>query len=366
MPVRKRNDTLKGIKCKMKISVLITAIGFLGSLISIFLCFFQVKDPINILKKDMGFIIIWLSLMSIGIVNLYNSIDTSEPNISVNEIDDQEASIVAEQNKDVPQPNDEEANLSEVESLIKQNWDLIQQLKEQYSDEDTKIIENNSVKFWVYEKAGYIYSDLKKTGKYEILEGEIVSPYKVVILDYSSDDIIYEFSPEDSNFIKYSPGNQDKFYCIIFHENYDVYVTPPIQVVGGETDLSNDIFLSKKDDKYTPLFQLCANKKDSSDEYYVNCSTDYRVLFYCQKINSNKSKTYNHAKVLDSGILSCYGYEYFSLNTNYVMELSLYHESNPDLELSNTTFNGFIKNSNLVDINFSIDSENKAEDKTEE
>ncbi len=70
--------------------------------------------------------------------------------------------------------------------------------------------------------------------------------------------------------------------------------------------------------------------------------------------------------MLELGILSLNNYSYFSLNTDCVMDLFLYHESNRDLKLANNTFDGSVTNSNLVKIIFSINNENDTRDQIEE
>ena len=55
----------------MLMSIIITAAGLLGVLVSIVFIFFKVKEPIEITKKDTIYIIIWLILMTLGGVNLY-------------------------------------------------------------------------------------------------------------------------------------------------------------------------------------------------------------------------------------------------------------------------------------------------------
>ena len=227
----------------MGISILIDAVGISGLFITILSIFFQVKPSSErtISKWNMTFIILWLVLVVIGSLNLYyecnrNNVDSCEQSGSIDETINQEISKSNEDDDNSQEDDDEDLTSSLTpEELIEQNLDLILQLKEEYSDTDTVTIENdNNVKFEIYEKAGYIYRDLTKTGKHEILSGCYVPFVKVIILDYFSNEIIYDFVPNENKYIYFAPGNNNKFYGVFFHDDYDIYVTPPIQVVGGD------------------------------------------------------------------------------------------------------------------------------------
>ncbi len=218
-------------------------------------------------------------------VNINESDDKNDNND--NTVEDNNNSIQEEtyptdsQKNNVPQCDDEYSSLSEEEFLIQQNWDLIQQLKAEYLDEDTEIFENNCINLCFNEIGGYLYSNLMKSENYDILKGKGVVPTKVFIIDYFSDEIIYEFSPKQLSSIWYFPGNPNSFYCVAFHESYDIFVSPPIQVVGGDSFGRLDIYFNKKDYEFTPLFQLSAYIYDSkSDISPFICSSDYKVSLY--------------------------------------------------------------------------------------
>lgn len=128
----------------MLMSIIITAAGLLGVLVSIVFIFFKVKEPIEITKKDTIYIIIWLILMTLGGVNLYfvynndNNVKSGEENNNIQESDDQDQPSSTEEVYTIA--NDD--TLSEKELLlIKQNYELIQQLKAEYTDEDTITIQ---------------------------------------------------------------------------------------------------------------------------------------------------------------------------------------------------------------------------------
>lgn len=355
------------------ISILTTTVGIFGLLITVFLAFFQVKNPVKISKKDTIFIGVWLFLCILGCVNIYyakrvsnekvsNQQDDDYINVKMNSQDDNEGN--KQNNKDKTEnknSNDDidnkgNNNLSEEEILIVENNDLIQELKN--FNKSTKIFHSKSIELSFSETAGYIYSDIQKNGKFEKLGGERVTPSKVIVLDYYSDEIIYTFNSQENNCIEYFPNNTDKFYCIIYHEKYNLYVTQPIQVVGGDSYGSMHILLNKESDKYTPLFQLHAYMRDLHiDENYSTCSSDYGVLMQCKNIYSDKGNITLFTDILDSGIISYCGCSYISLNSNYIVDLFLYEESHGDSILSNTTLDKVVTDSNVIKIYFDIINE---------
>lgn len=253
--------------------------------------------------------------------------------------------------------------LSKEELLIKQNLDLIQQLKSEYFDQqDIKISLGNRVTLRFYENAGYIYSDLEGTELCCKLVGEKIIPSNVIVLDYISDKIIYTFTPENGNYIHYAPGNQKEFYCVVFCDNYDIYVTPPMYSASNADIFKPvDICLNKTDSKYSPLFQVRPYKRDLKlNEWFQPCSSDYVVEFKCKKTSSDYDDRY-FAVILDSGVLSFYNGTYFSLNTNYVIDFFLYNRDDLNKQLSNNTFDRSVSNTNYAEIYFLINNENDIE-----
>lgn len=347
----------------MRIDILITVSGFLGLLITILSLFFDVKPAKrNISKRDMGFIILWLALTILGIVNLYyirsgNNINDSQQSNDTQNANIPETSISTEEGGSEPESSTDnaETNLSEDELLIKQNFDLIQQLKAEYTDKDAQVIENDSVEFSFYEIAGYMYQDLLKSGKANILAGKTVSPDRVIIFDYSNDDIIYSYSPENNNIIHY-PDSQKKFYCVVFHDDYDVYVSPPIQTIGGESYNDISVYLDKKDSEYTSLFQTRLYMRSSnSDESYSIVSDNYIVQYSCRDLYSDNGSTTYQIRMSNSGIISSGRFSYFSLNTNYVMNVFLCNIDD-ESRLAQKTVDSSTANSNLVEVYFEIDN----------
>lgn len=345
------------------INIIITASGLIGLVITILSLFFDVK-PFKraICKKDMVLIIIWLSLAILGIVNLYYMRKENDDAIeNQSEIDIHESSSSIEEGDSESESSTE--TLSEDELLIEQNFDLIQQLKAEYSDEDTKILESDTVFLSFSERAGYVFRDLKENAMSCNLSGIKVTPSKVIILDYFNDEIIYSFTPKQEGDIEYLPGDQNKFYCVVFHDEYEIYVTPPVSVVGGEKKYGFHSWLNTKDEEYTPLFQIRTYIRDSKlDNSYSIISNDYIIkVQYNSKDSGNKS--YAHEmEISEYGILSYSGFTYFSLNTNYEMYISLYRKTDDDPELiEQQIFDGTISNSNLINLYFDLEDENTSE-----
>lgn len=195
-----------------------------------------------------------------------------------------------------------------------------------------------------------------------MLAGAYVSSAKVIILDYFSDNKIYEYDSK-GDITRYVPANHDKFYCVVVHNDYDLYVTPPIQVIGGERYNDVDIYLDKKGISYTPLSQirLCV-QNSKSDESHSSTPSDYIVRFNCTSINNGGGYlTYVIDKIPNSGILSCGKCSYFSLNTDYKLDISLYHQADDTSQLAHQTYDGSFRDSNSVaEIIFELDNENDA------
>lgn len=348
------------------IAILLTALGAVGLPIAILPIFIEVKpdQKKHVSVKEMIHILMWLALMVLGIVNLYvvfnagnGNNDGRGDNIRMEgnqESDEQDGEDAAKQDE-----GGENADLSQEEVLIKQNSDLVQQLKAEYSDMDTKVIESESGSVWfnIYERAGYIFEDLKKTGEGYELCGEQISSAKVVILDYASDEIIFTLTSSEGSAVRYSPGNQNTFYCVVFHDDYNVYVTRPFQVVNGSNYGTISISLEKKDSQYTPLFQLRLQMRDSgTDGKYINVPSDYDACFSCKKkVKDDKIGMSYIGGTSESGILSWGDETYFSLNTDYVIDVYLRRVSD-NIESTNQVFDGSITNSNQIDLYFEFDN----------
>lgn len=340
----------------MLIGILVTAAGFLGIEITILAIFFQVKPSKErtIHPKTMALIIIWLTLMTLGFVNLYYTLSGKNDDPGKR---DENSITASEEIATTTATDDKNAVYPQEESFINKNHHLIQQLKKSYSEADTKTVENDRVNFRITEKAGFVYQDLMRRGEPDILDGVLVSSAKVIVLDYDSDDIIYVYTSSNGT-VCHLPSNHDKFYCVVVHDDYDIYVTSPIQVVGGEEYGSVEIHLNKKGSNYTPLSQIHLHIGDSkSDRQYSINPTDYAIRFSCKTTYDGTGSTSYSMSMPASGILSLHEGTYFSLNTDYVMDISLFHSSDKDTELANQTFDGLITDSNLTEIFFELDNE---------
>lgn len=344
----------------MWISVLVTASGFIGLAVTILSIFLEIKpaQKIHISAVEMFFVIVCLALLILGSVNLYYVLgsrndEQEKQNSSIQEWDDPGED-------DVQTVEDLDEDLSSEELFVRQNLDLIQQLKSEYSETDMRVVESesNSVQFFIQERAGYVFQNLMKTGEYDILGGDDVSAAKMIVLDYNSDEIICTLTSDENGLVRYSPGNQNTFYCIVSHEDYDIYVTPPLQVISGEYLGSFSIYLEEKGSEYMPLCQFRLFVKDSDKNVKPSAATSkYDVLIHFEKIFANdSSRSGGFRKALDdTGILSCRG-TYFSISTKYVMDISLLYVDY-NLQSTHQRIDSPVTNSNQVDLYFEFDTE---------
>lgn len=338
----------------MLLGVLVTAAGFIGLFITIVSLYYEIipSKKKKITKQNMTLIIIWLALFFLGFTNLYYIRNENQGSISSGSTDNHGED-------DSNTMTDKEDPFLQEKLFIEENYDYIQQIKSSYSEADTKIIEDDTVDFRIVEKAGYIYQDLMKTGKPEILAGSFVNSAQIIILDYLSDDIIYTYTSQNG-IIHHLPGNQNKFYCVVMHEDYDICVTQPIQVIEKEHEKyynGIDIYLDKKNSNYTPLSRICLYMRDlkSNDESPSVITDDYIIRFTCINTNSKSNSSSFQINTLNSGILSYSEKSFFCLNTNYIMQISLYHKSDDNHVLAQQTFDGSIIDSNLTEIIFEVD-----------
>lgn len=343
------------------ISIITTASSLLGLVISIISLFFDLKtSKRKIHKKDTIFIIIWCGLAILGFVNLYykhneNDIVSEEPNNSI------QTTNVQEDNSGQEVEIDEKINnFSEEKLLVQQNFDLIQQLKSEYTNKDTLIIEHDTVNIFFSERAGYIFQNLRKTEKTYELDGIVATPLKAIILDYYSDEIIYSYNLDQEGNIEYSPGDKNKFYCVFLHTDYEISVTPPISAVGGEYGYAIPYYINTRDDEYTSLFQIRIYIQGlNSDNTNSNIFDDYIIKIQCNDMVSGNNGEMYEMEISELGILSYQGNTYFSLNTDYEMSIFLYRKIDNSSELvAQETFEGSVTNTNQKDIIFILDNEN--------
>lgn len=356
------------------IGILTTTAGAMALPLSVFLAFFVVKPEQRpqLSRRAMAAAIFFLALFVLGCVNLYMVCNIGN--------EDRGQPVREDQTEDSQEPDGQggqdgskqeaggighsispEEDLSPEELLVEQNWDEIQRQKAAYSEADTEKLgsEGGDVSLYVCEKAGCIFQDQMKTGDCRALAGAAVSSAKVLIMDYSTDTMICTLSSEKYGSVRYSPGNQKKFYAIVFHDNYDICVTCPFQVVNEDRNNWADIFLEKKDCQYTPLFQLrlYMPNLDAGGEYST-VPAGYDTRFRPKNIYEDRFGSSYPGSASESGILRWDNRSYFSLSTDYVVEVWLLRESGTDwIESKHETFDGSVTNSNQIDLFFEFDQE---------
>lgn len=248
------------------------------------------------------------------------------------------------------------------EDPIVQNLDAILQKKAEYTYSDTQQIECDRVWIWIYEKAGYIYNSLQKSDDPVILEGKKLDSVIVYFLDYETDNVICTLLSSNGA-VEYYPGNTRKFYCVVATSEYELYVSKPIQALGGDNSRAISILLDKIEDKYSPLFQVRLEGCDSSQSSQ-DCSlfSDAAVCFYCMDTYSEHGDSYYQVRTTDSGIVEHHwSKSYFSLNTRYVLNVSLklIDVSSSEEMYPNTlpykTIDGSIKDTNIINVFFEYD-----------
>lgn len=255
---------------------------------------------------------------------------------------------------------DTDANFDE--DPIAQNLDTILQKKAEYADSDTQLIESDNVWVAIREKAGYMYYDSQNSDNCLILSGRSLGSITVYFLDYETNNVICTLSSGEDGFIEYYPGNTRRFFCVVITSEYELFVSNPIQALGGDQLEPVDIILDKADSKYSPLFQVRLQTHDSSQTTQGFCITSASaVSFQCVDRYSDHSSfpgTRYHGETTNSGILE-FGYKcFFSLNTRYVLDVSLKGidvSSGEETSLPYKTVDGSIKDTNLIDIFFEYD-----------
>lgn len=144
----------------------------------------------------------------------------------------------------------------------------------------------------------------------------------------------------------------------MFHENYNIYVTPPIQVVSGGNNDSFLLQLEEKGSEYTPLCQFRIHVQDpSADTPYSIASPEDMIHFHCEAVMSDETIVCGGygSSVNELGILSWSNKTYFSLNTKYTMDIFLYRGR---LKSTHNKISSFPENSNIMDLYFEYLNEN--------
>ncbi len=248
------------------------------------------------------------------------------------------------------------------EDPITQNLDAILQSKSEYVDSDTQLIESDKVWVTVSEKAGYMYYDPQNSDNYLTLRGKSLDAITVYFLDYETNNVICTLLSGKDGFVEYYPGNTRRFFCVVIPSEYELFVSNPIQVLGGEQLQAVDIVLDRADSRYSHLFQVRIKTYDSSQATQEICTAPISaVSFQCVDRYSDHS-SFSGIRYLGrtsgSGILESGSKCFFSLNTRYVLDISLNGIdilSGEEMSLPYETVDDSIKDTNLIDIFFEYD-----------
>lgn len=355
----------------MLIGILIAAAGAMALPLTLFFAFFEVKPEQRkqLSRREMAAAIVALTLLVLGIVNMYmlyeigfkdcEGLDSDHQTEDSQEADSQEDGNTYGLDDGETVDDSSDKDLSPEELLVKENWDEIQRLKAEYSKTDTETVEceSESLRIEICETAGYIFQDLMKTEVCATLDGMRVPNVTLVVMDYSTDQILRSFNSGEEWGIVYSPGNEKEFYAVAFHDDYDIYVTHPFKVIHGEGNPGTSIYLEKKGSQYTPPCRLRLFMWDMNTEQgYFTVPTQYKVVFSMEK-NGNQFAMF-HSRTTESGILTWSQGTYFSLNTDYIMDIYLRETYEDDsIKSMHQIFDGSITNSNQIDFYFDFDQE---------
>lgn len=353
------------------IGILVTTAGAMALPLTLFFAFFEVKPEQRkqLSRREMAAAIIALALLVLGIVNMYMLYDIGYKDHKGPDSDDQtedsqepgtqEDENTSGQDDSGTADDSSDKDLSPEELLVKENWDEIQRLKAEYSKTDTETVksESESLQIEICETAGYIFLDLMKTEACATLDGMRVPNVTLVVMDYSTDQILCSFNSGEGWCIVYSPGNEEEFYAVAFHDDYDIYVTHPFKVIHGEGNHGTSIYLEKKGSQYTPPCRLRLFMRDMNTEHgYFIVPTQYKAVFTMEK-NGTQFVSF-HGRTTESGILTWSQGTYFSLNTDYIMDIYLREAFEDDsIESMHQTFDGSITNSNQIDFYFDFNQE---------
>lgn len=355
------------------ISILLTTLSAMAFPLAILPFFAEVKpvEKKQLSSREMKLAIALLGLYILGFLNLYaiwnignkpsGEPDGGNPIVDSQGSDGEDSQDGSEQEAGgTGHSISPEEDLSPEELLVKQNWDEIQRLKAQYSETDTEVFENEdeSLIFYIYEKAVLVFQDPAKAEVCDILSGKEVSNVKLVILDYSTDQILRTFYSGSDSYCRYSPGNEKIFYAVLFHDDYHIYVTRPFKVTRGNTPYGTAIYLEKKGAQYTPMFQLRLHVKDlhTDEDYSVVSSRNNAAISVVKNDGIEYDRRYGGTT--ESGILTWMEGTYFSLNTDYKLDLYLQQTSEAgSIDSTHQTFDGSVTNSNQIDLFFEFNQE---------
>lgn len=249
------------------------------------------------------------------------------------------------------------------DNLIDQNLDPILEMKAQYIYSDTCQFKDDSLSFRINEKAGYVYRNIGNENFTNSLEGKSLSSIRVFFLDYETDNVICTLVSDERGCLQYYSEDNRVFYCVVISPEYELYVSPPLQMNTGKELPFFYITLDKLDCEFSPLFKIRVHARDSSqlDQSYT-LFPHASIAFRCINVYSDPALTNNTyiTETNDSGILDFNGCN-FSLNTNYVLDIVLYaehissDENDSSYESPSQTVDGSISNTNIIDVYLEYD-----------
>ena len=252
------------------------------------------------------------------------------------------------------------------DEIVRQNYNDILEKKAEYTDADIKIINNTYIDLDVCEKVGEIFSDLERKSEAWTLAGQPISSAIVIFLDYETNNIIYTLTTNEKGNINYYPGNHKKFYYVVYNPGYKLYVSKPTQIEWqGSLRESVKANLEKEDSTFSPLFQICIKVMDSSQtkSKFTIFSNSWISIHFVERNATHDSFdgiTYSY-QTNYSGLVSSYDKCYFSINTNYVLDISLEMKDTLSDKLLSfyespyTTIDSLITNTNLKEVFFTYD-----------
>lgn len=263
-------------------------------------------------------------------------------------------------------PIDNEKFTLSPDEIVRQNYNDILEKKAEYTEADIKTIDNTYVNLDVCEKVGEIFSDLERKSEAWSLAGQPISSATVIFLDYETNNIIYTLTPNEKGNINYYPGNHKKFYYVVYSPGYKLYVSKPTQIEWqGSLRESVRVDLEKEDSVFSPLFQICIKVMDSSQSKskFSIFSNSWISIHFIERNTTHDSFegiTYSY-QTNYSGLVSIYDKCYFSINTNYVLDISLEMKDTLSDKLLSfyespyTTIDSLITNTNLKEVFFTYD-----------
>lgn len=334
------------------IGIISLALGLLGGGEIVVSAFFKTDESRQIVISPRKKLLLVICLVGIclGIALLIYGIKNSEPAIKYNED-------------------------WSVEKLVEVNYDAILQKKDGYRADDAIKSENRYVNLLVCENAGtmYTYSGDMKEISSESLGGRDLPDVQVVLFDYEDNHVIASYRSDEKGGISHYAQKGDRFYCAVVTAEYELYVSPPIFVIGTEeVEYSGliSLYLKKADDAYLSPHFVRVNVRDQtqSEPGYSALQRGY-VNYRCIEKNCVDHESFDSmfysVYTNESGFLSNGGEERycFELNDRYELDMELnLKDASTNMtpyfyDGVYTTVEEFPDSSNVIDVYFDYDGE---------